>query len=66
MSGMLVHPIEDPNLKVIWFNKRTCNNSITTVSFISNNIVAKDSTIHKGETITVSLAKVTILEPHII
>lgn len=63
MSGILVHPIEDPKLKVIWFNTRTCKSSILAVSFISRNLFTKDGTIHKGEQITVSPAKVTILYP---
>lgn len=64
MSGVLVHPVERPIAKVVWFSERVCGKKIYPVSFISNEIDAPDNTIHKGETINVSPAEVTILEPY--
>lgn len=64
MSGVLVHPIDDPESKVVWFNKRICRNKQYEVSFVSNVIKAPDNMIRKGETIKVTPANVQIVNLH--
>lgn len=63
MSGVLVHPVERPEAKVVWFSEKICGNKITSVSYISNELNAPDNIIHKGDNINVRPAEVTILEP---
>lgn len=64
MTGILVHPVNKPETKVIWFNKKTCRNKQYEVSFISNEIKAPDNIIHKGETVKVTPANVQIVNLH--
>lgn len=63
MSGVLVHPVERPEAKVVWFSERICGKKILPVSYISNELNAPDNIIHKGDNINVTPAEVTILEP---
>lgn len=62
MSGVLVHPVERPEAKVVWFSERICGKKISPVSYISNELNAPDNIIHKGDNINVTPAEVTILE----
>lgn len=64
MTGILVHPVNKPETKVIWFNQKTCRNKQYEVSFISNEIKAPDNIIHKGETVHVTPANVQIINLH--
>lgn len=62
MSGQVVHPVERPAARVVWFSERVCGKSRFTVSFVSSEISAPDNIIHKGTKFDVTPAQVQILE----
>lgn len=64
MSGQIVHPVERPATRVVWFSERTCGKTRFAVSFISGEISAPDNIIHKGEKFNVTPAQVQILDAY--
>jgi len=64
MSGQIVHPVERPAAKVVWFSERICGRARFAVSFISGEISAPDNIIHKGENFNVTPAQVQILDAY--
>lgn len=62
MSGVLVHPVLEPNKKVIWFNERICGKKKNKVSFISNEITSPENKILKGEKLHVTPENVVIVD----
>lgn len=62
MSGQIVHPVERPTARVVWFSERVCVKSRFIVSFVSSEISAPDNIIHKGTKFDVTPAQVQILE----
>lgn len=64
MSGQIVHPVERPAAKVVWFSERICGKARFAVSFISGEISAPDNIIHKGKKFNVTPAQVQILDAY--
>jgi len=64
MSGILVHPVERPAVKVIWFNERLCGSNKFPVSFVSGEISAPDNVIHQGTKFNVVPMAVTIMDEY--
>lgn len=61
MNGQMVHPIEKPAAKVLWFTERECGTRKQAVSFITDEIDAPDNVIHKGHKIHFMPAQVEIV-----
>lgn len=61
MNGQMIHPIEKPAAKVLWFTERQCGKRKQAVSFITDEIDAPDNVIHKGHKIHVKPAQVEIV-----
>lgn len=64
VSGQIVHPVERPAARVVWFSERTCGKERFAVSLISGEISAPDNIIHKGAKFNVAPAQVQILEAY--
>lgn len=64
MSGQIVHPVERPAAKVVWFSERICGKARFAVSFISGEISAPDNIIYKGEKFNVTPVQVQILDAY--
>lgn len=62
MAGVIVHPLNKPAAKVAWFSERICGKKHYSVSFISDEIIAPDNVIHKGEKFHVTPAEVNLLD----
>ncbi|HHD8103949.1 TPA: hypothetical protein ACOXWE_004558 [Salmonella enterica] len=61
MNGQMIHPIEKPAAKVIWFTERECGTRKQAVSLVSDELDAPDNVIHKGHKMHVVPAKVEIV-----
>jgi len=62
MTGQMIHPVEKPATKVVWFTARECGQKKQAVSLISGEIDAPDNMIHKGQKVRVLPVRVEILE----
>lgn len=62
MQGVLLHPVEKPLSRVIWFRERVCGQSIQPVSLVSDEISAPDNVIHKGQQLQAHPVQVEIVQ----
>lgn len=49
MNGVLLHPVENPQARVIWFSERVCGHGTQAVSLVSGEITTPDNFIQKGQ-----------------
>lgn len=62
MNGVLLHPVEKPQARVVWFSERVCGHSTKPVSLVSGEITAPDNIIHKGEQLHAQPVNVEIVQ----
>jgi hypothetical protein len=62
MNGVLLHPVEKPQARVVWFSERVCGLKTQPVSLVSGEITAPDNIIHKGQQLHAQPVNVQIVQ----